>query len=124
MLGGALFHLLPEAITQLGVGPRLSSWFLAGFVGFFLPEKSLWLHEHEPRSPDGARRHPVVIRGRLHPAPGPACRRSLCRSAPLRRRQLPLHRRLRPYPGASARAGALPLTLAIAAGPPRGRWRG
>jgi zinc and cadmium transporter len=60
MLGGALFHLLPAAVEQVGMGPRLSSCFLAGFVGFFLLEKFLWLHEHEPRPAGPAHRHPVV----------------------------------------------------------------
>ena len=60
MLGGAVFHLLPEAVEHIGMGARLSSWFLVGFVGFFFLEKSLWLHDHEPRPASRRRRHPVV----------------------------------------------------------------
>ncbi|HET8657329.1 MAG TPA: ZIP family metal transporter, partial [Longimicrobiaceae bacterium] len=60
MLGAAVFHVLPEAAERLGAGPRLSALFLAGFVGFFLLEKSLWLHDHEPRADGRPRRYPVV----------------------------------------------------------------
>jgi zinc and cadmium transporter len=60
MLGGAVFHLLPEAGEQIGMGPRFSAWFLLGFLGFFFLEKSLWLHDHEPQSASRTRRHPVV----------------------------------------------------------------
>jgi len=44
LLGGALLHLVPEAIERIGSGPALSFYLLAGFLGFFAVEKFLWLH--------------------------------------------------------------------------------
>ena len=41
LLGGALFHLLPEALHRLGGSTTVFWWFLAGFLGFFLLEKLL-----------------------------------------------------------------------------------
>ena len=49
LLGAAGFHLLPQAARHLGTGHALSSWFLGGFVGFFLLEEFLWIHEHDFR---------------------------------------------------------------------------
>ncbi|HEY9443905.1 MAG TPA: ZIP family metal transporter [Gemmatimonadales bacterium] len=48
LLGGAFLHLVPEAIARLGAGPGLSFLLLAGFLGFFVLEKFLWGHQHEP----------------------------------------------------------------------------
>jgi zinc and cadmium transporter len=46
LLGGALLHLLPEALEELGASRRVAAYFLAGFLGFFLLEKLLWSHDH------------------------------------------------------------------------------
>jgi zinc and cadmium transporter len=49
LLGGALLHMLPGAIEQ--VGPRLSVfvWLVAGFSTFFALEQFLhWHHSHRP----------------------------------------------------------------------------
>src|SRR5690606_13075408 len=54
------FHLLPEAVEHLGPGLRLPWYFLAGYIGFFFLEKSLWLHIHEPQAENAPRRNPVV----------------------------------------------------------------
>jgi zinc and cadmium transporter len=49
LLGVAGSHLLPEAIQQLGTDWHLSALLLAGFVAFFLVEKSLALFsQHWP----------------------------------------------------------------------------
>jgi zinc and cadmium transporter len=55
LLGGALLHMLPAAIEE--VGPRVSVfvWLLAGFVVFFALEQFLhWRHMHRPPA-DGER---------------------------------------------------------------------
>jgi len=41
LLGGALFHLMPEALDRSGASRALFGWFLVGFMGFFLLEKLL-----------------------------------------------------------------------------------
>jgi zinc and cadmium transporter len=46
LLGGAVLHLLPEAVDRLGTGMPFSLYLLAGFFGFFLLEKLLWFHHH------------------------------------------------------------------------------
>lgn len=59
LLGGALLHLLPEALERLGNGPAVPLGFLAGFVGFFVLERFLWTHEH---------RRPRAVAGGIRPA--------------------------------------------------------
>jgi zinc and cadmium transporter len=59
LLGGALLHLVPEAIERLGPGPALSWYLLAGFLGFFTLEKFLWAHEH-PGEGDAQRVAPLA----------------------------------------------------------------
>ncbi len=46
LLGGAVLHLLPEAVDRLGTGMPFSLYLLTGFFGFFLLEKFLWFHHH------------------------------------------------------------------------------
>lgn len=46
LLGGALFHLLPEAAETIGTGTAFSAVLAASFVVFFLLEKFLILHHH------------------------------------------------------------------------------
>jgi zinc and cadmium transporter len=47
LLGGAFFHLLPEAIDELGNELSVYGWFVGGFVVFFLAEQTLlWQHHH------------------------------------------------------------------------------
>lgn len=60
LLGGAVLHLLPEAVARLGMGPQLSFSFLAGFVAFFVLERFLWLHSHESRDQEARRPRPVA----------------------------------------------------------------
>ena len=46
LIGGALLHLLPEAVEKTtGITPYI--WLIAGFVFFFILEKALfWRHCH------------------------------------------------------------------------------
>lgn len=56
LLGGAFLHLIPEAVARLGAGAGMSLYLLLGFVGFFVLEKCLGAHRHDPaeRPRDGA----------------------------------------------------------------------
>lgn len=50
LLGGAMLHMLPEAITELGPRPSVFLWFLGGFTSFFAVEQFLhWHHSHRER---------------------------------------------------------------------------
>jgi zinc and cadmium transporter len=47
LLGGALLHMLPEAIARRGPGEPVFLWLLAGFTTFFALEQLLhWRHSH------------------------------------------------------------------------------
>lgn len=47
LLGGAFFHMLPEAVREMGNELDLWIWLTAGFVGFFVLEQYLrWHHCH------------------------------------------------------------------------------
>lgn len=51
LLGGAFFHLIPEAAKELGIGLRLSAYILSGILVFFAMEKIIcWRHCHIPTS--------------------------------------------------------------------------
>lgn len=72
LLGGAFFHLLPEAWEIHGNSLAVPLWFLAGFLGFFFLERFLWAHHHghgrEPlpgRDPHGTSAPLPVLPGLL-----------------------------------------------------------
>jgi zinc and cadmium transporter len=47
LLGGALFHLLPEAVAQMGDGLAPYAWVAVGFSSFLVLERYLeWHHCH------------------------------------------------------------------------------
>lgn len=47
LIGGAFFHLLPEAVAEAGPRLDLFVWLVAGFVVFFLLEQFFhWRHDH------------------------------------------------------------------------------
>lgn len=49
LLGGALFHMLPEAVAHIGNEMSVYLSLMAGFVTFFLLEQFLqWHHSHRP----------------------------------------------------------------------------
>lgn len=57
LLGGALFHLVPEAVAHRGNVPSVYAWVACGFAVFFCLEQFLhWHHCHAPRS---EHHHPV-----------------------------------------------------------------
>lgn len=56
LLGGAFFHLLPEAVNELGFGRRTSVLLIAGILLFFILEKYVhWRHCHEPECGEHSR---------------------------------------------------------------------
>lgn len=58
LLGGAVFHLLPEAVEEMGFAKKLSFCFLGGIIVFFILEKFIrWRHCHIPTSENHP--HPV-----------------------------------------------------------------
>lgn len=63
LLGGAVLHLLPQAVEVHGSALSLSLWFLLGFLGFFVLERTLWTHTHEVSE------EALVMHGHVH-APG------------------------------------------------------
>lgn len=49
LLGGALFHLLPEGVATMGPGLDAYAWLVGGFLAFFVLEQFLhWHHCHRP----------------------------------------------------------------------------
>ena len=49
LLGGALFHMLPEAVDELGNRLLVYGWLAGGVVSFFVLEQFLhWHHCHRP----------------------------------------------------------------------------
>lgn len=67
LLGGAFFHMLPNAIDELGNTQAVWVWFLAGFTGFFLLEQTLhWHHCHRAVSQHRPMGHLILIADGLH----------------------------------------------------------
>lgn len=49
LIGGALFHLIPSAIQEMGNSDLVYIWLTVGFFLFFLMEQFLkWHHSHYP----------------------------------------------------------------------------
>lgn len=67
LLGGTFFHLLPEAVSELGNELGVYVALTAGFVAFFVLEQFLhWQHSHQPvadREPLG---YLVLVADALH----------------------------------------------------------
>ncbi len=58
MLGGALFHMLPEGLAAIGHRDG-GLYVAAGFTGFLALEQCLeWHHSHRPLGPN---RHPMAV---------------------------------------------------------------
>ena len=67
LLGGAFFHMLPNAIDELGNTQAVWVWFLAGFTGFFLLEQTLhWHHCHRATSKHRPMGHLILIADGVH----------------------------------------------------------
>jgi zinc and cadmium transporter len=67
LIGGALFHMLPEAITELGNTLSVYVWLVAGFLTFFILEQYLqWHHCHRPAGPHKHLGHLILLADGLH----------------------------------------------------------
>jgi zinc and cadmium transporter len=67
LLGGALFHMLPEAVAALGNGPAVYGWLAAGIVTFLVLEQGLqWHHCHRPVAMHRPLGYMILIADGLH----------------------------------------------------------
>ncbi len=67
LLGGALFHMLPEAVRALGNSLAVYAWVAAGMLSFLVLEQ--FLHWHHCHRPVGAHRplgYLVLVADGLH----------------------------------------------------------
>jgi zinc and cadmium transporter len=67
LVGGALFHLLPQAVASLGNRLAVYGWLAAGLFGFLLLEQ--YLHWHHCHRPLGAHRplgYLILVADALH----------------------------------------------------------
>src|SRR5690606_37465446 len=54
LLGGALFHMLPESVAALGNNLTVYVWLAAGLMSFLVLEQALhWHHCHRPVAAHG-----------------------------------------------------------------------
>lgn len=67
LLGGALFHMLPEAVDALGNRLAVYVWLAAGLYSFFLLEQVLhWHHCHRPVSAHRPLGYLILVADGLH----------------------------------------------------------
>jgi zinc and cadmium transporter len=67
LLGGAFFHMLPEAVEQTGNELSVYVAFVAGFTAFFLLEQYLhWHHCHRPVSEHAPLGYLILLADGLH----------------------------------------------------------
>jgi zinc and cadmium transporter len=67
LLGGALFHMLPESVRALGNGLTVYAWLAGGFFAFFLFEQYLqWHHCHQPVSAHRPIGYLILLADGLH----------------------------------------------------------
>lgn len=67
LLGGALFHMLPEAVDELGNSLAVYVWLAAGIFSFFVLEQYLhWHHCHRPVSAHRPIGHLILVADGLH----------------------------------------------------------
>jgi zinc and cadmium transporter len=68
LLGGALFHMLPEAVEQTGNELSVYASLVAGFAAFFLLEQYLhWHHCHLPVSEHAPLGYLILVAAGLPP---------------------------------------------------------
>lgn len=67
LLGGALFHMLPQAVAELGNTLSVYISLVAGFFAFFVLEQYLqWHHCHRPAGPHRPLGHLILLADGLH----------------------------------------------------------
>lgn len=67
LLGGALFHMLPESVDEIGNTLALYVWLAAGIFSFFVLEQYLhWHHCHQPVAAHRPLGHLILVADGLH----------------------------------------------------------
>lgn len=67
LFGGALLHMLPEAVTAMGNELSVYGWFVGGFLLFFVLEQFLhWHHCHRPTVQHGPLGDLILIADGAH----------------------------------------------------------
>lgn len=67
LLGGAMFHMIPESVTQLGNTLALYVWLVAGFFTFFILEQYLqWHHCHRTSGEHRPLGHLILLADGVH----------------------------------------------------------
>jgi zinc and cadmium transporter len=67
LLGGALFHMLPESVDEIGNTLALYVWLAAGVFSFFVLEQFLhWHHCHKPVAAHRPLGHLILMADGLH----------------------------------------------------------
>ena len=67
LLGGALFHILPESVQELGNELAVYGWLAAGLFSFFVLEQFLhWHHCHRPMSAHRPLGYMILLADGLH----------------------------------------------------------
>lgn len=67
LLGGALLHMLPEAVAVMGNDLTVYMWLVGGFLGFFVLEQFLhWHHCHRPVARHGPLGYLILIADGAH----------------------------------------------------------
>ncbi len=67
LLGGALLHMLPEAVAAMGNELDVYLWLVAGFLSFFVLEQFLhWHHCHRAVAEHGPLGYLILIADGLH----------------------------------------------------------
>ncbi len=67
LLGGALFHMLPESVEVMGNRLAVYLWLTAGFVTFFVLEQFLqWHHCHRAVGQHGPLGHLILLADGAH----------------------------------------------------------
>jgi zinc and cadmium transporter len=67
LIGGALLHMLPEAVDAMGNELPLYVWLVGGFLGFFVLEQFLhWHHCHQPVSRHGPLGYLILVADGAH----------------------------------------------------------
>jgi zinc and cadmium transporter len=67
LIGGALLHMLPEAVTAMGPGLAPYVWLVGGFLGFFVLEQFLhWHHCHRAPSRHGPLGYLILVADGVH----------------------------------------------------------
>jgi zinc and cadmium transporter len=67
LIGGALLHMLPEAVEAMGNDLSVYLWLVGGFVGFFVLEQFLhWHHCHRPVAKHGPLGYLILVADGVH----------------------------------------------------------